>query len=145
MLVSKYFNTIDEKNRMTIPAKYREELGYSCILTKGDDKCLYIYPMREWEKVLERLSALPTSDKDIRAYVRRVYTNAVECEIDKQGRILIPTELRDFAGIDKELVTAGMMQRIEVWSRAVWEAAQQQEEEACDADALSDKLKAYGV
>lgn len=105
MFMGKYQNSIDAKNRMIVPSKYREELGYKCVLTKGIDKCLYIYPMSEWERFMTKLSALPSSDMNARAFVRHFYANAVECEVDRQGRLTIPQELRDYAGIDKELVT----------------------------------------
>lgn len=142
MLMGKYNNSIDPKNRMIIPSKYRDELGFKCVLTKGNDKCLYIYPMCEWEKVKEKLSSLPTSDKNIRAYVRRFYANAVECEIDKQGRVTIPIELKEFAGIEKELVTVGMIDKIEVWSRSEWEAL---DEIADNSPDLESKLAEYGI
>jgi len=143
MLMGKYNNSIDSKNRMTVPSKYRDELGYSCVLTKGNDKCLYIYPMTEWEKVRNKLSSLPTSNKSVRAYVRRVYANAVECEIDKQGRITIPPELREFAGIEKDLVTMGVMNRIEIWSRSEWEMFDiNEDDDACDFEGT---LAEYGI
>ena len=123
MFMGKYQNSIDAKNRMIVPSKYREELGYKCVLTKGIDKCLYIYPMSEWERFMTKLSALPSSDMNARAFVRHFYANAVECEVDRQGRLTIPQELRDYAGIDKELVTIGILDKIEIWSRAEWENA----------------------
>lgn len=145
MLMGKNYNSTDAKNRMIIPSKYRDELGYKCVLTKGDDKCLYIYPVREWEKVREKLSSLPTSDKGIRAYIRKVYSNAVECEVDKQGRLTLPNELREFAGIEKDLVTVGMMNRVEVWSREIWDAqADDFEAEASDEN-LAAKLAELGI
>lgn len=121
MFMGKYNNSIDAKNRMIVPSKHRDQLGGRCILTKGMDNCLYIYPLGEWEKVVEKVSALPQTDKNVRKYIRDVFANAEECEIDKQGRILIPAELKKRVFIDKELVTMGAMSRIEIWSKEVWE------------------------
>ena len=118
MFMGKYQNSIDAKYRMIIPSKFRDELGYRCILTLGKDKCLYIYPVAEWENVTKDLLVRPTSGSDDRQLVRRFFANANECEIDKQGRIVIPQELREYAGIEKELVTNGLSNIIEVWSKA---------------------------
>lgn len=121
MFMGKYYNSIDAKNRMIVPSKHRDQLGGRCILTKGMDNCLYIYPLGEWEKVVEKVSALPQTDKNVRKYIRDVFANAEECDIDKQGRILIPAELKKRVFIDKELVTMGAMSRIEIWSKEVWD------------------------
>ena len=121
MFMGKYYNSIDAKNRMIVPSKHRDQLGGRCILTKGMDNCLYIYPLGEWEKVVEKVSALPQPDVNVRKYIRDVFANAEECEIDKQGRILIPAELKKRVFIDKELVTMGAMSRIEIWSKEVWD------------------------
>jgi len=118
MFMGKYQNSIDAKSRMIIPSKFRDELGYRCILTVGKNKCLYIYPVSEWENVTKDLFVHPTSDDSQVQLVRRYFSNASECEIDKQGRIIIPQELRDYAGIEKELVTNGLSNIIEVWSKS---------------------------
>jgi MraZ protein len=115
-------NSIDEKNRMIVPSKLRAELGARCILTKGLDQCLYIYTTEDWDKQMEKISRLPESDPKVRAFIRHFCANACECEFDKQGRIIIPQELKVYAGIEKELVTMGAMSKIEIWSREVWEA-----------------------
>jgi len=117
------YNSIDDKNRMIVPSKLRAELGSRCILTRGLDKCLYIYPMSEWQKQMEKIEALPKSDPKVRAFVRSYYGNATECEFDSQGRVGISQELRAYAGIAKELVTIGAMDKIEVWARDEWEGA----------------------
>ena len=122
MLMGKFQNSIDAKSRMIVPAKFREQLGYKCVLTMGIDRCLYIYPMAEWEKFMNKLSALPMSDANARAFIRHFYANAVESEIDKQGRITLPADLREYANIDKELVTIGNLDKIEVWSKEEWDS-----------------------
>ena len=121
MFMGKYFNSIDAKNRMIVPSKHRDQLGGRCVLTKGMDYCLYIYPLAEWEKLVDKVSQLPETDANVRMYIRAAFSNAEECEIDKQGRILIPAELKKMVGLDKELVTVGAMRRIEIWSKEVWD------------------------
>lgn len=143
MLMGKYQNSIDAKGRMIVPAKYREELGYRCVLTRGIDKCLYIYPMPQWEKFMEKLSKLPTADPNARAFVRHFYANAVECDIDKQGRMGIPQELREYANIEKELVTVGILDKIEVWSKSQWHDAEELTEMS-PVDVAA-KMAEYGI
>lgn len=121
MFMGKYNNSIDAKNRMIVPSKHRDQLGGRCILTKGMDTCLYIYPVAEWEKQMEKISQLPETDENVRKYIREAFSNAEECDIDKQGRILIPAELKKQVFIDKDLVTVGAMRKIEIWSKEVWE------------------------
>ena len=121
MFMGTFYNSIDAKNRMIVPQKHREQLGGRCILTKGLDKCLYIYSMEDWEKQMEKVAELPESDPKIRAFIRHFCANATECEFDKQGRTVIPAELKEYAGISKELVTMGAMKKIEIWAKDVWD------------------------
>lgn len=115
-------NSIDEKNRMIVPSRLRAELGARCILTRGLDQCLYIYTVSDWEKQMEKIARLPEADPKIRAFIRHFCANAAECELDKQGRIVIPQDLKAYAGIEKELVTMGAMTKIEIWSKEIWDA-----------------------
>ena len=121
MLMGTYQNSIDAKNRFSVPAKFRKELGEHCVLTRGLDDCLVIYPMETWNAQQQELSKLPRSDEKARAYLRYTYMNAVECDIDKQGRTVLPQFLRDLVHIEKDLVTIGMLDRIEIWSRDIYE------------------------
>ncbi len=141
MFIGKYYNSIDAKNRMIVPQKHREQLGGQCVLTKGLDRCLYIYSMSDWEKQMEKIEELPESDPKIRAFIRHFCANAVVCEFDKQGRTVIPPELKEYAGIDKELVTMGTMKKIEVWSRDVWDKPDN--ESKMDTDEFADALVKY--
>ena len=143
MLMGKYQNSIDAKSRMIVPSKYREELGLKCILTRGIDKCLYIYPMSEWEVFMEKLQKLPTSDANARSFIRHFYANAVECEIDRQGRVTLPQDLRDYAGIEKELVTVGILNKIEIWSKSQWESAENNTE--LEQSDFAQKMTDYGI
>ena len=121
MLMGTYQNQIDAKNRVIVPAKFRDELGMQCILTCGLDECLVLYPMSTWQEQQKQLSQLPRSDAKVRAFLRYTYSNARDVEIDKQGRILFPSELRKYAKIEKELVTIGMIDRVEIWAKDVYE------------------------
>ena len=143
MLMGKFQNSIDAKSRMIVPAKFREQLGYKCVLTMGIDRCLYIYPMAEWEKFMNKLSALPMSDANARAFIRHFYANAVESEIDKQGRITLPADLREYANIDKELVTIGNLDKIEVWSKEEWDSKDNMTQ--LSPAEVSQKMVKYGI
>ena len=120
MFMGEYNHTIDAKGRLIIPAKFRETLGEEFILTRGLDGCLSIYPMDEWKSFEEKLKALPLTDKNARAFLRFFVAGATSCELDRQGRILIPSTLREFAGLEKEVVLTGNLTRIEVWSKERW-------------------------
>ena len=122
MFMGTYQNSIDAKYRMIVPAKFREELGDKVVLTLGIDNCLYLYPMKEWESFIEKPSELPISDKKARKFSRSFTGNAEECEVDKQGRLTIPANLRDKVSITKELTTVGCVKKIEIWSREVYES-----------------------
>ncbi len=122
MFMGTVYNSIDEKNRMIVPSKMRGGLGERCVLTKGLDRCLYVYTMESWQKQMDKIAMLPESDPKVRSFIRHFCANAAECEFDRQGRIVIPQELRAYAGVEKELVTMGAMTKIEIWAREVWEA-----------------------
>lgn len=112
---------LDVKNRIIIPAKFRLGLGESFILTKGWDKCLTIYTMEEWRNLENKIKELPRSDEKVRRFVRIMFGGACECEPDAQGRVLIPGQLREYAGINKEIISVGVLERIEIWSRECWD------------------------
>lgn len=143
MLMGKYQNSIDDKARMIVPARFREQLSLKCVLTRGIDSCLYIYPMNEWSVLMEKLSKLPMSDPDARAFVRHFYANAVDVDIDRQGRLTIPSELRDWAGITKDLVTIGLISRVEVWSKEHFEDEQGRTE--LEQSDFAKKMMEYGI
>ncbi|AEM79016.1 MraZ protein [Thermoanaerobacter thermohydrosulfuricus] len=121
MLMGQYEHTIDAKGRVIIPAKFREELGDRFVLTKGLDNCLFVYSLDEWKNIEAKLKTLPLTKKDARAFTRFFLAGAVECEIDKQGRILIPANLREHAKIEKDVIFIGVSTRVEIWSKEVWE------------------------
>lgn len=116
MFMGEFSHSIDPKNRVIVPAKFRNELGDVFIMTGGLDGCLYICPMKDWENFAGELAKLPFT-KETRAYQRYFTQNATECEIDKQGRIVIPSNLMELAGLNKEVVFVGVIGKIELWSR----------------------------
>lgn len=121
MFMGEFQHNIDTKGRIIVPAKFREGLGDNFVVTRGLDKCLFAYPMDEWKSLEEKLKKLPLTKKDARAFTRFFFSGAVECEVDKQGRINIPQPLRSYAGLSKECVVIGVSNRIEFWASENWE------------------------
>ena len=121
MFMGEYNHTIDAKGRLIIPSKFREILGDVFVVTKGLDGCLFVYDNEEWKLFEEKLRALPITNKEARQFVRFFLAGAAEVEVDKQGRILIPNTLREFAQINKDVVLLGVGSRIEIWGREQFE------------------------
>lgn len=128
MFMGEYQHTIDGKGRMIIPAKLREGLGERFIATKGLENALFLFAPAEWERFGEKLRALPMASGAARAFTRLFFSGATECEVDPQGRILLPANLREFAGLEKDVVIVGVQSRVEVWSKERWEEYCQQAE-----------------
>lgn len=121
MFIGEYNHTIDAKGRLIIPSKFRETLGDEFVVTKGMDGCLFVFDNPEWESFEEKLHALPMIDKEARQFTRFFLAGAANVEVDKQGRILLPAVLREFAGITKDAVLVGVGSRVEIWSKDRWE------------------------
>ena len=141
MLIGEYEHSLDAKGRLIMPAKLREDIGEVFILTKGLDGCLFAFSKSEWEKFEQKLSALPVSDKNARAFTRFFFAGAIECEIDKQGRFLISSNLREFASLTKDVVIIGLNSRIEIWSKEKWLA----EDEEISAEDIAEKMTMLGI
>lgn len=122
MLIGEYQHTIDEKKRLAIPAKLRKELGKGAVLTRGLDNCLALYPLKEWEKLADKLNQLPAGQAETRGLARAIMSGAVEVEFDALGRILVPDYLKQYAGIEKNVVIAGVFKNIEIWDQKQWDA-----------------------
>lgn len=120
MFMGEYNHSIDTKGRLIIPSRFREELGDDFVVTKGLDGCLFVFPNNEWQAFEEKLKALPLTNKSARQFARFFVAGATPCELDKQGRILLPQTLREFAGLEKDVVLTGMLNRIEIWSKVKW-------------------------
>ncbi|MFY3793504.1 division/cell wall cluster transcriptional repressor MraZ [Ureibacillus sp. MALMAid1270] len=122
MFMGEYQHSVDAKGRLIVPSKFREDLGNTFVITRGLDNCLFGYPMDEWRKLEEKLKQLPMTKKDARAFTRFFFSGATEVEIDKQGRINIPTSLANYAKLEKECVVIGVSSKIEIWAKEAWDA-----------------------
>lgn len=120
MFMGEYQHNVDSKGRIILPAKFRELLGEMFVATKGLDRCLFIYPQEEWTILEEKLKKLPLAKQEARAFVRFFFSGAAELEFDKQGRVLLPNNLRDYAGLEKDIVVVGVSSRIEIWDKQAW-------------------------
>lgn len=118
--MGEFQHSIDEKGRLIIPSKFREELGNTFILAKGLDHCIFVYPMPEWSRVEERLRQLSFTHADARSFSRFFFSGAVESEMDKQGRVQLPPNLREYASLDRDVVTIGVSARMEIWNKQTW-------------------------
>ena len=127
---------------MIIPAKLREGLEGRYIITKGLDGCLYVYPLDEWRELAEKLKALPLTDKNARDFVRFFFSGASEIEVDKQGRGLIPQNLIEYAGITKDIISIGVLTKVEIWSKERWD---QYNNETVDYNELAEKMRELGI
>jgi transcriptional regulator MraZ len=138
--MGEYDHTIDGKGRMIVPSKFREALSGEFVITLGLDGCLFIYPMNEWENFIEELKKLPGS-KEGRKIQRYFMAGAVSCEMDKQGRVLIPNKLREQADLEKEIVSVGVINKIEIWSKNRWDSNNNYE----DMDQIAEHMSDLGL
>ncbi|ADQ46728.1 MraZ protein [Caldicellulosiruptor kronotskyensis 2002] len=143
MLIGEYKHVVDSKGRIILPSKFREELGERFILTKGLDNCLFGYSLKEWAVLEEKLKKLPLTSKEARTFLRFFFAGASECEVDKQGRVLIPQNLREYAGIQKEVFIIGVMTRIEIWSEDNW--LKEMTNENLSVDRIAQKMEELGI
>ena len=141
MFMGEYSHTIDAKGRLIIPSKFREQLGEEFILTKGLDGCLSIFPQDEWKVFEEKLKALPLTNKNARTFSRFFVSSATSCELDKQGRILVPSTLREFAGLEKDVVLTGNITRIAILSKEKWI----ENSSFDDMDAIAEGMQDMGI
>ena len=140
MFMGEHNHTVDAKGRVIIPAKFREELGDEFVLTLGLDGCLFVYPNDEWLNFVNDLKGLPGS-KEARQLQRYFMAGAASCEVDKQGRFLIPQKLREHAGLDKDLVLVGVLNKIEIWSKERWESNNTYE----NMDEIAERMSEFGL
>lgn len=137
MFMGEYQHTLDAKGRLIVPAKFRDELGAGAVLTRGLDNCLFLFPMSEWRILEEKLKSLPLTKAGARQFVRFLFSGATDCELDKQGRIVVPQNLRDYADIEKDAVVIGVSNRVEIWSKEKWETYMEEAEESYETIAES--------
>ena len=138
MLIGEYHHNIDEKGRLIIPAKFREEIGNSFVVTKGLDGCLFVYSLVEWEKIVNKLKTLPFTKKDVRTFSRFFLASATVCEFDRQGRINLMNSLTLYAGLKKECAIIGVNDRLEIWDLDKFNNLMKENEE--ELDEISENL-----
>lgn len=143
MFYGEYQHSVDAKGRVIIPSKFREGLGEKFIVTKGLDNCLFAYSSEEWSNLETKLKSLPFTDKDVRAFVRFFFAGASECEMDKQGRILLPQNLREYAGLEKDVYVIGVSTRVEIWDKTKWE--DYSGDENMSAENIAEKMAMLGI
>lgn len=140
MFMGEYDHTIDSKGRLIVPAKFRDQLGDEFVVTKGLDGCLFIYDNTEWAKLEEKITNLPLSNQNARKFSRLLLAGATLCEVDKQGRILLPASLRKHANLEKEVALVGVGSRIEIWNKDAWD-----EMNEYDADEMAMNMEGLGI
>lgn len=143
MFLGEYLYSIDGKGRLTLPARYRAELAKGVVVTRGLDGCLFVYPVDEWEKLAQKINGLPLTKKDARTLARLMYSGASACVPDKQGRILLPTYLREFATLDGETVVIGLYTRLEIWNPERWSEVKSEVEE--HGDVMAEHFGELGI
>lgn len=143
MLIGEYKHSLDSKKRVSLPSKFRKEIGKKAVVTRGLDNCLFVYPIKEWEKVAEALSNLPMGQASTRNFVRLFLSGATDVVIDSLGRILIADYLKDYAGLKTKVVIAGVYKRLEIWDEKRWEEYKENIEK--QADMLAEKLGEIGA
>lgn len=141
MLIGEYEHTIDAKGRLSMPSKLRRDMGEAFIVTKGLDGCLFAFSQDEWKNFETKLKSLPLSDKNARNFVRFFLAGATECEIDKQGRFLIPSNLREAGKLEKEAIIIGVGTRLEIWNKEIWTS----KDEEISADEIAENMTMLGI
>ncbi len=143
MFIGEYAHTIDAKKRLSIPIKFRKDLGKHAVLTRGLDNCLYLYSQKEWEKLAQKLAQLPISRADSRAFARLMLAGAMDVQIDNLGRILLPDYLKKYASLNKKAIVAGLYNRIEIWDEEKWN--KYEEQTTRQAEDIAEKMNELGI
>jgi MraZ protein len=143
MLIGEYLHTLDAKKRLSLPAKFRKEVGKKVVITRGLDSCLFLFPQKSWDNIASKLSSLPFGQADTRGMSRFILAGAVDTEVDNAGRILVPDYLKDFADLKSRVVLAGVSDRIEIWNEKTWEEYKHRIEKG--ADQMAEKLGDLGI
>lgn len=143
MLIGEYLHTIDQKNRISVPSKFRKELGKTVVVTRGLDKCLFLYTVDEWKVLADKLAKLPWGKADTRSFVRTMIAGATDVEIDALGRILLPDYLRVYANLEETAVVVGLYNRVEIWNPQLW--ARYSEGAKDSVEVIAEKLGESGL
>lgn len=143
MFIGEYSHSIDAKKRLALPSKFRGELGERVVITRGLDQCLFVYPMKTWEQLSEKLGNLPVGEPGTRSFIRLMFAGAADVELDNQGRVLLPDNLKQYAGLGKDVIVAGLFNRLEIWSASAWDGYKSEAEK--NTDAIAEQLGKLGV
>lgn len=143
MFIGEYSHSIDAKKRLALPSKFRGELGNKVVVTRGLDKCLFVYPMKVWEALAEKLGNLPMGESSTRSFIRLMFAGATDVDMDSQGRILLPEYLREYAGLKKEVTVSGLFNRLEIWDETMWTEYKEQSEK--NTEEIAEQLGKLGV
>jgi MraZ protein len=143
MFIGEYSHNLDEKGRLAVPKKFRQVLSKGAVVTRGLDNCLFLYTRSEWTKLAEKLADLPFAQANTRAFARLMLAGAMDVQIDKQGRVVIPEYLRTFAGLKKEIVVAGLYNRLELWDQGTWESYTKKNEK--DSTKIAEQMNELGL
>ncbi|HEY4497585.1 MAG TPA: division/cell wall cluster transcriptional repressor MraZ [Candidatus Paceibacterota bacterium] len=143
MLIGEYLHTIDQKNRLSIPSKFRKELGKTVIVTRGLDQCLFLYGIEEWNRLAEKLAQLPWGKAETRSFVRAMIAGAMDIDIDALGRILLPDYLKQYGKLEGEAMVVGLYNRVEIWHPELWKSYAEGAER--QAEMIAEKLGELGM
>jgi MraZ protein len=143
MFIGEYSHNLDDKGRLAVPIKFRRDLAKGAVVTRGLDNCLFLYTKNEWGKLAEKLAALPFSQANSRAFARLMLAGAMDVELDKQGRMILPEYLRNFAGIKKATIIAGLYNRLELWDEAKWQSYKSSTEK--ESNEIAERMAELGV
>lgn len=143
MFIGEYSHNLDDKGRLAVPKKFRAALSHGAVITRGLDSCLFLFTREEWEKLAEKLAALPFAQANTRAFARLMLAGAMDASLDKQGRIIVPDYLRQYAGIKKSLVVAGLYNRLELWDEKKWQEYKTKTE--AESNEIAEQMSSLGV
>lgn len=143
MFIGEYLHNLDDKGRLAVPKKFRSDLSKGAVVTRGLDNCLFLYTKTEWKKLADKLAQLPFSQANTRAFARLMLAGAMDVTVDSQGRIMVPDYLRSFAGLKKEIIVAGLYNRLELWDQKNWEAYKSQTER--ESNTIAEQMFSLGV
>lgn len=143
MFIGEYTHSIDTKKRLAVPSKFRGELGGRVVVTRGLDQCLFVYPMKTWESLAEKLGNMPVGEAGTRSFIRLMLAGATDVEVDSQGRILLPDYLKSYAGLEREVTVAGLFNRLEIWDTEKWNGYKEEAEK--QSGDIAEQLGKLGV
>ncbi len=143
MFIGEYTHNLDDKGRLAVPKKFRMELAKGAVVTRGLDHCLFLYTKSEWKKLADKLATLPFSQANARAFARLMLAGAMDISVDKQGRVMLPEYLRNYADLKKEIIIAGLYNRLELWNQTEWKKYSKNAEK--NSDAIAEQMGELGV